>query len=237
MTSDNYPGDAAYSNLVQTVYGGVTSDSISMALHNGGATQSRTAVAQILVDRHNNRQNSGQAQTNADFLGTSFTVQEVVDALTFTKGYPSSVGWAQWAGNHSGTWFDENQQFTDNARWLSPVVEPTNDPQFDRDNAGQPRRYDFQKAEFLNSAGQVKRTGWNQSHHEVQYLWGWDPKEQGNENGRIGTHVGLPFTKQNTSVIVWFTPQEVFLECIVTSDAMRKRTSTGLKGFGQWTVT
>ena len=223
---------------MQTVYHGVTSDSMVMSTHDGGSPQTRSAIAQVLVDRHNNGRNSGQSQTNADFLGVTLTTQEVVNAMTFTQGYRSPDGWAQWAGQHSGNWYDQNQQFTDDARWLAPIAQPTNDPQNDTDNNGQPRVYDFQKAEFLNPAGSVTRTGWNQSHPEVLYLWGWDPKEQGNANGQIGTHVGLPFTKSSTRVIVWFTPQEAFLECVGPAGAStRKRTSTGLRGFGQWTVT
>jgi hypothetical protein len=233
--SDSYPGDSAYTRIVQDLFDRVRGDRISMRYRNAGASISRADLCSLLVGRHNDQKNRGQSQTNAEYLGLSLAPGDCLAALETPRGYPGPAGWMDWAGLHQGTWFSPDQQFTDNARWEAPRREATRSPSSDQGRDGRPRVYDLQPVEFLNRAG-AARHGWNQSHPEVPYVWGWDPKEGPDGRGQNGTHLGLPFRKGEASGIIWFTPNEVFLECIGPAGGGRRRTSTGLFGFGQWAV-
>ncbi len=231
--ADVFPSN--FSAIVQSIYWDVTHDSMSLEFKPEIST--RNQLCNLLVDRYNNRRNTGAGQTltNRSFSGVSVSVGSCVNALTYTRGYTSSAGLANWAGSHEGNWFDVTTKFDDAATWHSPRKEPTGNPSGDLDRFGNPRIYDFQPVTFTERSGNA-RYGWNQSHPEVQYIWGWDPKDNNNQGGQVGTHVGFPFTSGFASCIVWLTPQEAFLECISPSGSQRKRTSTGFFGFGQWTV-
>jgi hypothetical protein len=233
--SDTYPGDRAYTQIIEDLRDRVSRDRIVMQFWQGGAVQSRSQVCQLLVQRHNSGSNRGQSQTNSAFLGQSLTGTECTNALIRTRGYSSPAGWTEWAGLHQGTWYGD-AQFPDSARWLVPRREPTRSPGSDLDRSRQARVYDFQPVEFLNRTG-AARNGWNQSHPEVSYVWGWDPKEGQDERGQNGAHIGFPLQVGTVSCLIWFTPKEAFLECIKRTGTGRVRTSTGLFGFGQWTVT
>ena len=55
--------------------------------------------------------------------------------------------------------------------------------------------------------------------------------------GYQGSHAGYPFTSYSgADCIVWVTGEEAFLECIKTVFSIKKRTSAGFWGFGQWRV-
>ena len=71
--ADCYPGDIRYTELVQNMYHGVTSDSIALEAHLP-PTLTRGDLCTILVDRHNSHTNPGQTNTNAVFLGTSIPI-------------------------------------------------------------------------------------------------------------------------------------------------------------------
>jgi hypothetical protein len=116
----------------------------------------------------------------------------------------------------------------------------------DNGNGEEPRICDAQKVQWPNR--KVGRFGWHQSHPDIDYLWGWDPKDAGNENGDIGTHIGFPFELGPCSFIIWITPKAAFLEGINTGRTITKvldgkrvtghpKTSTALTGGrGQWLV-
>ena len=86
----------------------------------------------------------------------------------------------------------------------------------------------------------------------MPYLWGWDPKENGNEKGMIGAHLGFPFGVGSCRFIVWITPKTAFFEAINTGGQVTRtvkdqqvqgfpKASTELSGsngagFGQWIV-
>ncbi len=233
--ADVYPGDSTYSNYVQNIYHSVTGDNINLEYDSSITT--RQQLCNRLVSRHNTGRNtaSGQLQSNADFSGVVIFEQDCVNALTFTQGYSNAAGLEAWAGQHRGTWYDQSQTFSDSADWQHPVKEPSNDPS-DLDNNGNPRVYDFQSVVFTERTGDA-RYGWNQSHPEVQYIWGWDPKDNSNDFGRTGTHVGFVFESGLAECIVWVTFKEAFLECVSTGGLDRYRTSTGFFGYGQWDVT
>jgi len=76
------------------------------------------------------------------------------------------------------------------------------------------------------------------SHPDVAYVWGWDAKNNGNQGGETGTHVGWAFDKSEAKCIVWATPEEAFLECVRPTNSCggKKRVSTGFFGMGQWTI-
>lgn len=260
MASDTYPGDAAYTDIVQEIYDGVTSDAIVMADWNDnqgnapGHALGRRHLAQLLVDKHDGHRNADiQRVTNAAFISTTLAVDQLVAAMTYTGSYGSAHEWNRWAGLHRGHWYgdDASEELVDDARWYEAIRQPSQ-VEGDVDAAGNPRVYHFQKVEFFRHVGppltglrrrpamrpEIDRTGWNQSHGDVQYLWGWDPKNQGDENGEIGTHVGFPFSTSlaGPAAILWVTKKEAFVECVAEVDGARLRTSAGLFGVGQWTV-
>ena len=76
--ADVYPGDTAYSRIVQNVYRGVTSDNIRMGWKSDIRT--RPQLCQTLVRRHNDRAPARNI-TNASFIGATITVGECLDAL------------------------------------------------------------------------------------------------------------------------------------------------------------
>ena len=199
--SDTYPGDRDYTRIIDDMRGRVAADRISMQYWQGGAALSRSQVCQLLADRHNNGRNAGQGQTSAAFLGLSVTSGDCLNALSLTRGYPPAAGLTAWAGHYQGTWYAERQQFTDNALWHPPRGEPTRHPRTDRDSANRPRFYSLQPVEFLNRSGPA-RFGWNQSHPELPYIWGWDPKEGPDERGQNGAHLGYPFQVGAASCII-----------------------------------
>ena len=161
--ADCYPGDTPFTNIVQEIYHGVTADNIVLA-YSGPSSMSRQALCSILVSNHNYGRNRGQSQTNRDFLGNTFITQfDCVNALTYTKGYSSSAGWQEWAGNHRGTWYGEETSFSDSAKWYHPYTK-----------SDYKHTYAVQKVEFqsqwrrnncrrIDMTGANCRFGWNQS--------------------------------------------------------------------------
>ncbi len=227
VKADQYPGDVEFSNIVQRVYHEVSADNISMSFRSDIVT--RGQLCSVLVNRHNSQISPGATRSNASFIGVTLSHSDCLNALWYSSGYSGPSGWLAWAGVLRGTWFnDNNQQFNDSANWLSPVKEPGFDS----------RNYDLQTVIFTGRTGQA-RYGWNVSHPSVDYVWGWDQKDNANQNGERGTHVGWTFQKSSAQCIVWATPEEAFLECVKPSHtcaSQKRRVSAGFFGMGQWTI-
>ncbi|NOZ54861.1 MAG: hypothetical protein GXP08_17290 [Gammaproteobacteria bacterium] len=231
--ADIYPGDTIYSNIVQEIYHDVSADTISLSFND--SISNRTELCANLTSRHNSQTNPGQNLTNAAFIGVPVSMNDCLMALWFSAGYSSAAGWNFWAGDHSGFWYDENQIFSDSAYWQTPVEDLANNPN-DVDASGNRRIYVAQPVQFLERGGGA-RYGWNQSISGVSYVWGWDPKDNQNQNGTTGAHVGWTLTSGTANCIVWVTKNEAFLECIKLVGPTKRRTSTGFFGFGQWEIT
>jgi hypothetical protein len=243
-TPDNYPGDAAFTALLQRIYhgppgpggtpgtGGVSHDKIDLAWDRkpgaGNGQWTRTEIVQALLARYASRPSGGT--TCKAFLGNAnITLADCLKALTYPAGYPGPSGWQKWAGSHDGCWYQDNSAgVPDDARWHAPTKKGAHAP------AG--TAYDFQPVDFLRQGGGIARHGWNQSHPDVAYVWGWDPKDIGAEHGEIGAHLGFQFSSGGADGIIWFTPKEVFLEAVSTVNGVRRRISVGLRGVGQWTI-
>ena len=170
VQADCYPGDTAYTQIVQEIYHGVTSDNIKLSAHGPGGLY-RSALCHTLTSQHNIGLNPGQPMSNSNFLGTTIPQYACENALTYTTGYNSLFGWQTWAGHHSGTWYGYTQQFEDNADWHNPIT--TYDSQ---------HTYGFQKVQFnsqdrINNCvtpdmtGATCRFGWNQSGLGVRHFY------------------------------------------------------------------
>ena len=226
LLADQYPGDDEFTEIVQRVYTQISTDQIDMEFRD--SIQSRNDLCSNLVTRHNSHRAPGASRSNASYIGVYLTQLDCLNALWFSDGYDSSAGWNAWAGNLVGTWFnDDNRQFTDPANWARSVNE----------RGGDGRTYQLQNVLFSSRSGNA-RFGWNMSHRDVAYVWGWDPKDNTDNNGETGAHVGFTFEKSGAQCIIWATPEEAFLECVkpVNSCGGSRRTSTGFFGMGQWTI-
>ena len=113
VQADCYPGDTVYTSIVQEIYHGVTSDNIRLDSSNQpSGSINRQQLCNILTDHHNNGRNPNQQLTNKDFLGfVSVSPAACTNALTYTQGYNSILGWQQWASYHSGNWYAKSQTF------------------------------------------------------------------------------------------------------------------------------
>lgn len=249
---DNYPGDAAFTDLLQKIYhgangqGGISNDKIKLKAHTNpnraDGTWTRTEIVTLLLDRYDDIiAGSPRPDSCKSWLfNTNFTVAACVASLTNPSAYDDASGWRNWAGSHSGTWYSDGQggaagpTFKDDAKWNPPRDEGRHPPG-SVPPAGSP--YDFQPVDFKDAAGNVVRRGWNQSHKDVEYLWSWDPKDEGQQNGEIGAHLGFRHVEDGAEAIFWFTCREVFFEAIKEVDGVKHRISVGIWGRGLWTVT
>ncbi len=237
MPTDTYPGDAAYTQIIQQLRQALANDRLNFPWANRNGV-SRQALCRLLIQRHFNARNNGMGQTNADWLGCDVTQAQLEAACLAALNQPSGFGanhsWSDWSGTHRGTWYAPNQQFQDEARWEAPRRIPT---KVQGDNAanGQPRVYSGQRVNWPGR--QEGNWGWNQSHPEVPYIWGWDPKENGNENGQVGAHLGIPFSIGACKYILWITPKTAYFEGINTSHQVT-RTVNGkqVRGFPKASV-
>lgn len=246
--SDTYPGDTTFTDKVQQLFRSAAADRIHLPWA-GNRTLTRLKLCEALVQRHYVNVSPGMGETNANFLGCPDVTQPAllnacIVALNTPQGFKSPEGWDVWRGQHRGTWFDDKgKRFDDQAEWDSPRKEPSRLPG-DVDSSGDPRKYDFQDVRW---PGPPPRNGWNQSHPDVPYVWGWDPKSGHDENGDIGTHLGFIFKLPPCEFIIWLTPKEAFLEGINTDAEVARavngrtvrgypKTSTGFNGRGQWAV-
>lgn len=185
-------------------------------------------LCMYLVDRHNDMP-AGEGVTNADHLGgVTITVEECVNALTSPSGFGPG-GFDRWKGKHDGKWTnDSGEMFEDDATW-----EEERDGERDYGENG-PDNYREQPVKFGDG-----RKGYNGSSSDKDFVWGWDPKDDGSCDK--GVHVGYPFDPGDgvglVNCILWITPTEAFLECIFDDPAApNARTSTGFWGKGQWEV-
>ncbi len=165
--ADCYPGDPAYSAITQSIYDGVTSNSIQLS----GPNQlqgiiSRHQLCDRLTSHHNTGSvslHTGPTPTNGQFLIYGYvSLSDCINALTFPQGYNSIAGWRLWDGYQSGKWYtDTNNGEANYGRWKAP---------FSKQGV-----YAVQAVEF-NSPWRVKncvtkyqqstvtcRYGWNQS--------------------------------------------------------------------------
>jgi|GEM_PF-2069109 len=248
-TSDEYPGAAAYARKVHHLVQTVKDDSMDFPWHRKYGVSKRELCRQ-LGGRHYRGLNRGMTATNAEWLMCEGVTREsleaaCIDALTNPRGFSSAAGFDAWRGRHLGTWYEVAQSFWDEAMWSPCVREPIR-LAGDDEKGEEPRICDTQKVQWPNR--KVGQFGWHQSHPDINYLWGWDPKDAGNENGDIGTHIGFPFELKPCSYIIWISPKAAFLEGIntekratMTLDGKRvtgyPKTSTALTGGrGQWLV-
>jgi hypothetical protein len=232
--ADIYPGDAAYSAIIAELYQSVLDDNISISgdrsIHN------RRDLCTKLVNRNNTQENDSGV-TNSGYLNLTLSIEDCINALAHPQGYPGPSGFGAWQGDMKGKWYNDGQAGTDDgAVWKEPTKEPTHDPENDLDSSGKPRVYDFQEVVFTGRTGPAKY-GWNQSHPEVPYVWGWDGKNNNpatppSKNGEQGAHIGFTFSKDGAECIIWITKEEAFLECVKDG----KRTSIGCFGMGQWEI-
>jgi hypothetical protein len=249
VTSDRYPGDTAYTEKVQNLLQRIRDDTMDFPWHRQYGVSKRRLCSQ-LVERHFQALNRGMTQTNAHWLMSEDITQSSLDAachdaLAEPRGFGPAVGFDAWKGIHKGTWYEANQSFWDEAVWSEPARTPCRLTGKQGDD-GQPLICDTQKVNWPNR--KVGRFGWHQSHPEINYLWGWDPKDIGNEDGDIGMHIGFPFEIGSSSFIIWITPKVAFLEGINTSKTVTRtlngtelagypKTSAALTGgCGQWLV-
>jgi len=247
--SDRYPGDTAYTEKVQNLLQRIRDDKMDFPWHRQYGVSKRQLCSQ-LVDRHFQARNRGMSQTNADWLMSEDITQPLLEeaclkTLANPAGFASSDGFNAWKGTHRGTWYEPNQSFWDEAVWSDPTREPCK-LAGKQGNDGQPLICVTQKVNWPNR--KVGRFGWHQSHPQINYLWGWDPKDIGNENGDIGMHIGFPFEFGSCSFIIWITPKVAFLEGVNTGKTVTitlkgtevtgyPKTSAALTGgCGQWLV-
>lgn len=227
---DIYPGRVIFQEILTRLQKSVENNQIELPAIN--QTVSREELVTMLLDSHNTKKFEDQPITNSDFLGSSFTDSTLLDALTSSVGYTSIQQWSNWAGNYEGSFYSVTNKFTDRARWMTPINKQTDLPNQDIDNTNaQLRIYFYQDVDFLDGTTVVRR-GFNEAHPDFPYLLGWDPKNQGNQNGEIGTHIGFSFTRNNMNYIIWLTPQEAYFEVISpgdSPDSNRKRTADGCR--------
>lgn len=245
--SDIYPGDADYTAIVQEIYkgadgrGGVTGDAIAFPKRGDGRTWTRPEVVDQLLARLHETRTLGSRRTSCHaFLGSpAITRDGILHSLYFHTGHPTARGWNDWRGLHDGAWHvDDGRTIPDAAVWHDARDEGRHAP------SGSP--YHLQPVSFLEAPGsrEVERDGWNQSHPDVQYLWGWDPKSEPapSRRGTLGAHLGFRHEQGGVDWIVWFTNTECFLEGIATVGTERRRVSVGFgqrpgfDGRGLWTV-
>lgn len=234
---DNFPDDRAFTVILQMILDGVRQDQMEFGWFRRLNINSKQELCRFLVNRFKTKKNAGMEKTNSEYTGCDLTEADCLGALTNPSGFDSGDRWGSWSGTHEGSWFpDVGTKIDDKAEWAEPSKERTHDPQNDLDGNGQPREYDFQKVHWPGRT--CGKDGWNQSHPDVEYVWGWDPKENGEENGNIGAHVGFPFKSGDCEFIIWITKKEAFLEAVNTSHPVpgRKKSSTGLGGCGQWEI-
>lgn len=253
--ADVYPGHSAFLALLEQLASGVRGNAI------GADLLSRAALAQRLAGQFFGA--STAAHSNAEWMtvpGRALGFDEAAVAMAAEAALVTPVGfadgsrWAVWAGTHVGTFYVSKASFLDVAVWQTARTEPTQIPadvNATPPDQGQPRQYALQPVSWWNldkSPARLKRTGWNQSHREVPYIWGWDPKDRGDRKGKIGAHLGYPFTLGSCEWIIWVCFGEVFLECVQVSATRtatingrsvtgRPKTSTrDLPGWGQWLI-
>lgn len=248
---DQYPGDTQFTAIVHSIYqgglskpggksrppnSGVAFDQI--ILENKSQVFTRPDIVDLLLTRYaaDVTLTDGTVINCKDFLwNTNFTQSACLNSLYYTDGYNNLADWNSWAGLHDGHWYrDRGDQFDDRAFWAPSRLEGQH-------NGG--TAYKFQDATFLESNNSVKRRGWNQAHEDVMYVWGWDPKEQGNANGWIGAHLGFRHEESGASCLFWFTPEDVFFEAVKEQGGQRRRISVGYgpsddqyAGRGLWTI-
>lgn len=235
LSADRYPGDTTYTSIVQEIYHGVSSDNIILSFNL--TINDRKQLCETLVEQHNNGLPGSASETNSAYINEVISLNSCLNALWYSSGYNDSSGLDAWTGELTGTWYNNNDQsFTDPATWEKPIGVSTNDPQNDLSN-GVPRVYNFQKVIFGGSdRTDYAKYGWNQSHPDIAYIWGWDPKDNDDQHGMRGTHVGWTFSQGQTKCIIWVTKEESFLECIKPMAIGKRRTSAGLNGIGQWDI-
>lgn len=185
----------------------------------------------------------GFAPTPAQIASLERCLEQAVLSPT---GYASSAagrGFARWSGTNYGHWFSPTAIYRDISLWYAPVkkeIDPTS------------KRYQWLQTVYW--AATKDDWGWNLSDEDTLFVWGWDPKNQGDLKGRAGAHLGFPATFQGCDFILWLTKREAFLEAVNHSDrgggaTTRKLDVDGITregapkfsayigtGYGQWVL-
>jgi hypothetical protein len=202
-------------------------------------------LAALLAVRQYKETTASRSKPNSEWLGGSIDPGKletaIEDALLASwHGFLTPDGWTNWAGTHWGRWYQDDSVtplekgvlgpprlapggvYLDKAFWFLPRKQLTRDPPDIDKGTKKSREYDYQQVEWTYRV--AGRDGWNLSHPEVPFIWGWDPKEWNprewdmrkslgaEEDGDIAPHVGYPFSMDRCHFIVWLTPFEVFFE-------------------------
>ncbi len=242
---DVYPGHGRYGRIVQRMLTELRDGTIDLNWRNRQDVSINT-LCRDLVARHFQVPAQGQV-SNAAWLGCDQQASTIraaaIRAVNNQQGLGNQYPWTNWAGTHYGHWHSPPQYSpgADTAIWEQPQSVPS--------RHGPRRTYSHQRVHWPAH----RKWGWNQSHPDVRYVWGWDPKEAGQANGEHGSHVGFPFNVGRCYYILWVTPRTAFLEGInrgrqvtLTVEGTRRsgypKTSaelpnaSGAAGFGQWVV-
>lgn len=165
VQADCYPGDTQYTQIVEEIYHGVTSDRISLSAHDSSSI-TRRALCEILIERHNEGTNPGMnGRTNRNYLGPGrrsyIPLYKCLIALTYTRGYETIAGWEKWSGYHSGTWYktSSREDSSDGAYWYYPYA--TSGYVFQKVRFDSRER--IQSCTMRDSTDATCRYGWNQS--------------------------------------------------------------------------
>lgn len=222
--ADIWPGDGGFYDICLEILDDVSGDAIrfrqSFDYTDIRETLSRFQLCNRLTTQHNTH--------NSVYLGgAGVTNSECVAALNSPLSYDTAE-WNNWSGRHCGSWRSiggggaVGSPDTDHALWNTAVPSGA---------------YQRQSVTFLTRPGTCCDDGWNESGGTEVVVWGWDPKDPSDHGGYQGSHAGYPFTSSSSAdCIVWLTGEEAFLECIKTVGSIKKRTSAGFWGFGQWRV-
>ncbi len=173
-------------------------------------------------------------------------VQRIDRAVMSPTGYSrSDRGWGfdRWAGTNYGHWLSPTDIYLDISIWKTPEKKVI-DPASGRFLWLQTVYWEPPKDDW----------GWNLSDDDTPYVWGWDPKDDGDKGGRAGAHLGFPLTFQGCDFILWITKEEAFLEAVNRSGFVSGKktqtltvdgiTRTGFPkfsayvgtGYGQWVI-
>ncbi len=257
---DNYPGDGPYGTIIQAMLAELKAGTIAFGWAAGHLKRNITSLCTTLVNRHfatiRDKNKQKPFPTHAAWLGVNATskamvLSECIKAVNRHTGLGNDGPWSHWKGTHWGHWYGYQQGGTFKESVDKAIWQP---PRDEKSKHGPQRTYKLQPVFWPKQSGHPSKWGWNQSHRDVRYVWGWDPKNSGQQNGLYGSHVGFPFRVGKVHYILWVTPKIAFLEGInvgasktITVQNVNRtgfpKTSTALTdasnhgSFGLWVVT
>ena len=208
---DTYPGDAQFERLARGLATNAANNTLSFDWA-GRRGMSRSQLCGDIVAQHFGVKNPGMDLTNAEWLGAGGTASALTRACIAAMNQPNMCrvhvyNWNDWSGTHHGSWHAPNKIYHDEARWSMATTGA-------QARLGHPQ-VRHQPVVWPNRPA-ASQNGWNESHRDEAFVWGWDPKENGNEQGLIATHIGFPFSDGTVRYIIWLTYKSAFLEGINT---------------------